>query len=197
MTLPRLLVLTDRRQCAAPLQDVLAAAIDCGATAVVLREKDLSRPDRARLAARLTPLLGSVDGTLIIAGTDGLGIRPDAVHLSAADGCPAARPTVVGRSCHTPAEVSRAAAEGCDYVTVSPVFTSASKPGYGPALGIDALRGVCRAAPMPTYALGGVDPESAAACREAGAYGVAAMGPIMRDPTIVAAYLAALPEEDA
>ncbi|PZA20289.1 thiamine phosphate synthase, partial [Modestobacter versicolor] len=41
-------------------------------------------------------------------------------------------------------------------------------------------------------ALGGVAPDDVAACRAAGAYGVAVMGPVMRDPALVAAYLDAL-----
>jgi thiamine-phosphate pyrophosphorylase len=89
---------------------------------------------------------------------------------------------VVGRSCHSAAELAAAAAEGCDYATLSPIFPSASKPGYGPALGVDALRD----APLPVYALGGVDPTNARTCVEAGAVGVAVMGYVMRaaDPAL-------------
>jgi thiamine-phosphate pyrophosphorylase len=42
------------------------------------------------------------------------------------------------------------------------------------------------------YALGGVTPDRVAACRSAGAYGVAAMGSAMREPRIVADFLSAL-----
>ena len=55
------------------------------------------------------------------------------------------------------AAAAAAAGEGCDYATLSPIFVSASKPGYGPALGVGALRD----APLPVYALGGVDPSNA------------------------------------
>ena len=44
------------------------------------------------------------------------------------------------------------------------------------------------------YALGGVSVADVAGCVNAGARGVAVMGAIMRDPGIVAAYLAALAE---
>ena len=90
-------------------------------------------------------------------------------------------------------EVNASSAQGCDYVTVSPVFATASKPGYGPALGLDKLATLCLSAP-PVYALGGVSVAGAAGCVDAGARGVAVMGAIMREPNIVAAYLAALPE---
>ncbi|MDQ3664458.1 MAG: thiamine phosphate synthase [Actinomycetota bacterium] len=183
MRLPPLLVLTDRSQCVAPLRDTVATAVDRGARAVVLREKDLPAADRAGLAAELGALLEPVGGVLVLAGT-----RGDAVHLSAQDAFPEPRPSLVGRSCHSEEEVARARGEGCDYVTVSPVFPTSSKPGYGPVLGLDGLALLTGLGP-PVYALGGIQPSDARACIEAGARGVAVMGPIMREPEIVAAYL--------
>lgn len=185
--LPRLLVLTDRTQCAGPLPVAVAAAVEAGARALVLREKDLPADQRAALAAELSGLLAPVGGTLVMAGGGGA----DAVHLAARDPLPAPRPGLVGRSCHDGAEVASAAAEGCDYVTVSPVFPSPSKPGYGPPLGRQGLAALVRTSP-PAYALGGVRPADVAACRAAGAYGVAVMGGVMRDPGSVAVYLSAL-----
>ena len=82
----------------------------------------------------------------------------------------------MGRSCHDLAELQAAADEGCDYATLSPVFPTASKLRYGPALGVDALH----RPPLPVYALGGVTDGNAADCRAAGAAGVAVMGAVMR-----------------
>src|SRR5439155_83790 len=47
------LVLTDRRQAARPLTEVVSAAVDGGARSVVLREKDLPRSSRLALAPAL------------------------------------------------------------------------------------------------------------------------------------------------
>ena len=187
--LPRLLVLTDRTQCARPLVETVAAAVDAGARAVVLREKDLPGPERDRLAAELDAVLAPVGGLLVRAGAGG----GPAVHLAAADVLPSPRPALVGRSCHSAAELDRAHAEGCDWVMLSPFAATPSKPGYGPALGPAGLAALLtgRATP-PVYALGGVQPGDVAACRAAGAYGVAVMGPVMRDPGLVPGYLAAL-----
>jgi thiamine-phosphate pyrophosphorylase len=192
VNLPRLLVLTDRSQATVPLRDAVAAAVDGGARAVVLREKDLPDDERDRLADRLRALLDPVGGVLIRAGAGG----GTAVHLAAADPLPGARPALLGRSCHSPEELARARAEGCDYVMLSPVFPTASKPGYGPALGLAGLAALTPTAP-PTYALGGVRPADVAGCLAAGAHGVAVMGAVMRAPGTVAAYLAALAEGGA
>ena len=165
-----MLILSDRRRTGGrSLPDALR-----GAPAVVLREKDLPRAQRVALAAELR---GWVDVLLVasdvFAGADG-------THLAAADPFPARRPPIVGRSCHDHADLRRAAAEGCDYATLSPIFPTSSKPGYGPALGVRSLAG----SPLSVYALGGVTPLNAAACRHAGAAGVAVMGTAMSTPDL-------------
>jgi thiamine-phosphate diphosphorylase len=178
-------VLTDRRSCRTGLVDVVRAAVDGGARHVVLREKDLSRDERAALADALRSVLAPVGGRLVVAGPDPLG--GDAVHLGAAGPYPPpARLALVGRSCHDAAELGRVSTE--DYAFVSPVFPTPSKPGYGPALTPAGLAELVRRSPVPVVALGGVQtPEDAAACVVAGAAGVAVMGAVMRatDPASV------------
>ncbi len=183
MTPTGVVVLTDRRLARCPLVDVVAAAVAGGAAWVVLRERDLPRAERQALADRLRAVVG--DG-LIVAGTDPLG--GDAVHLPAA--APPVTARLVGRSCHDAAEV--AALDGEHYVFLSPVYPTATKPGYGPALmpaGAAALR-----PPVPWLGLGGIDsPQRAAECAAAGAAGVAVLGAVMRadDPGAVVRGLAA------
>lgn len=174
-SLPRLLVLTDRAQ-AAPrlLVDVIRGAAVGGARAVVLREKDLAPGERAELAATLRPAV-----EMLVVASDA-SIPADGVHLASNDAMPDPRPLLVGRSCHDADEIVQAAAQGCDYVTVSPVFASASKPGYGPWLGVEGLRRLAAGTDLPVYALGGITPRRARQCVDAGAYGVAVMGEVMR-----------------
>ncbi len=179
--LPPLLVLTDRSQTGGrPLLDVVRATVAGGARAVLLREKDLPGPERARLVAALRTALAGVDGVVLAASDAHL--DADGVHLAAGDPFPAPRPPIVGRSCHGADELREAAREGCTYATLSPIYASGSKPGYGPALGPAALA----AAPLPVFALGGVTPDNAPGCVAAGAAGVAVMGTVMRadDPAV-------------
>jgi thiamine-phosphate diphosphorylase len=181
-----LLLLTDRRQAGRSLVDVVAAAVEGGARHVVLREKDLPRDERLALAAALRAVLGPAGGQLIVAGPDPLG--GDAVHLAAADAPISAR--LVGRSCHRAADLRQLSQ--VDYVTLSPVFASPSKPGYGPPLGADGLARLCARTTIPVFALGGVtSPDKAVACVAAGARGVAVMGAVMRatDPAATVAAL--------
>ena len=170
-----LMVLTDRTQCHRPLVDVVTAAVDGGARTVVLREKDLPLAERAALAEELRAALDRVDGTLVLAGNN---LPAGALHLSSTDDVPQPRPALLGRSCHDRASVDRAGAEGCDWVTVSPVRLTASKPGYGPALGTAGLAALTGG--PPEYALGGLTAADVRPCLDAGAVGLAVMGAVMR-----------------
>ncbi len=202
MTLLSLLVLTDRHQAAGragasrpataaagrPWErvcEVVAAAIDAGARGVVLREKDLPPSQRAALAAAMAPVVHDAGG-LLLSGGDALS-GCDGVHLPASgwpsSAAPAGRSagSIVGRSCHDAGDLSAAERGGADYVTLSPVFLTASKPGYGPALGTERLAALVARTTVAVYALGGIEtPEQVRSCRQAGAAGVAVMGAVMR-----------------
>lgn len=80
---------------------------------------------------------------------------------------------LIGVSCHSLEEVFQAATEGASYVYLSPIFPSSSKPGYGPALGLNALSAAARAVSIPVLALGGITTQNEAACWDAGAAGIA------------------------
>ena len=188
------MVVTDRHQVAQGargLVDVVRAALDGGATRVLLRDKDLARPERARLADELRAATAAAGAALLVAGDVDLAraVGADGVHLAARDPWPELRrPLGVGRSCHDHGELVQARAHDADWATYSPVFASSSKPGYGPALGLAGLAAGCRAAPgLSVLALGGIGPGRARACLEAGAAGVAVMGAVMRadDPSTV------------
>jgi thiamine-phosphate diphosphorylase len=181
--LPPLVVLTDRRLCAPrSLAAVVEQAVEGGARWVLLREKDLPHDERAALRNGLHRIVIRQGGVLTLSRTAGGRGELAAFgwHLAAADPFPAGRPLLVGRSCHSLEELRAAAGEGCDYAFVSPIFETVSKPGYGPAVGLERLAEWCAAVPIPVYALGGIGEANAARCIEAGAAGVAVMGAVMR-----------------
>ena len=181
-----LVVLTDRRLAVRPLTEVVRAAVDGGARWVVFRDRDLPYAERRALADVFRAMVPP--GQLIVAGPDPLG--GDVVHLDAREQFPrgSLHSVRIGRSCHNAAEVHALSIE--DYVTLSPIFPTDTKPGYGPALapaGAAALR-----APVPWLALGGiVSPDRVRQCATAGAAGIAALGAIMRagDPAQAASDL--------
>ena len=196
---PRLLAITDRRQAAQPLPDLAARLFAGGLRWLSLREKDMdgSRQvalartlvERARPWGAVVTLHGDPDLALA-AGTDGIHL-PDGADVAAARRRlgPGA---LVGQSAHDAEGIRRAAAGGADYVTLSPVFPSPSKPGYGPPVGAEGLRQLVAGASIPVIALGGVESGNIGGCLAAGAGGVAVMGVLMRTPDSLSDLLKAL-----
>jgi thiamine monophosphate synthase len=176
LPLPRLVLVAESSATAGrPLTEIVGEAVAAGVRAVWLRDKRASKHRRRELARFLAKLLQGEGGVLIASPGPGAELA-DMVQLGRADPRPSGR--VVGRSCHSRAELEQAAGEGCSWATLSPIFPSTSKPCYGPPLGTAALHG----SPLPTWALGGVGASNAWACLEAGAAGVVVMGAVLSAP---------------
>ncbi len=183
----RLLVVTDRHQARRPLPDLVAELLDAGIRWVWLRDRDLSGAERRILADSLATAVRRYDGAALTVGADiGLAAETGAagVHLRSEDAVAEARHrlatgALIGVSAHSVDDLRAAARAGADYATLSPIFPSASKPGYGPALGLAALSEAARIG-LPVIALGGVTAGTVRACLDAGAAGVAVMGEAMQ-----------------
>jgi len=183
---PPLLVISDRSQAKRPLIEIAAAAFEGGGRWFSLREKDLPAAERRALLAELVAL-GRRYGATIMAHEDIDAVEAvgaAGVHLPSGSDPAAARRRLpqglIGASAHSSAEAAALLGAGADYVTLSPIFLTDSKPGYGPAIGLDTLAAAARTAPGPIIALAGIGSDNAAACIAAGARGVAVMGEVMR-----------------
>jgi len=165
-----------------------AQAVRCGVDYIQLREKDLCAHDLEILARKIVQLTTENNklntGVLINTRTDvALACGASGVHLRSDDISPADARTLwtnsgggtratIGASCHTRAEVARAAEEGADLAVFGPVFEK-YKPGRSTRpTGLEILHEACQEK-IPVIALGGVNPENAAACVQAGAAGIA------------------------
>ena len=192
LPVPPLLVISDRRQTRLPLDQVAKGVFAGGGRWFSLREKDLPPAERRALLGRLVAL-GRHFGAVVTVHEDidaAAATDADGVHLPSAGNVAAARSRLphglIGASAHSADEASALLRAGADYVTVSPVFVTASKPGYGPALGLDGLGRIVAETAGPIIALGGIDNGNAAACLATGARGIAVMGEVMRseDPRV-------------
>jgi thiamine-phosphate pyrophosphorylase len=172
----------------------IAEATRCGVDLVQLREKDLPirelenlacsavrvvrensrlRTEKQEASTRL--LVNSRVDVAIASGADG-------VHLRSNDISPSdvqeiwltgrqRTHALVSVSCHSAAEVARAAFEGADFALFAPVFEKKDVT-HSSAAGLDALREASQQK-IPVLALGGVTVENARACLDAGAAGIA------------------------
>jgi thiamine-phosphate pyrophosphorylase len=181
-----LLIVTDRHQARRPLEDVVRDVVAAGARWVWFRDRDLEHAERRRMALRLADIVHGADGRLSIGGDVELAADTGtgAVHVRDLASIPHARRmlgsrALVGLSAHSVADVAHAKTAGADYVTLSPIHETSSKPGYGPALGTEAIAQAARIG-IAVVALGGITADNAAAARRAGAAAVAVMGGVMR-----------------
>jgi thiamine-phosphate pyrophosphorylase len=201
LPVPPLLVISDRSQARRPLIEIAAAAFAGGCRWFSLREKDLPAAERGALLAELVAI-GRRYGATIMAHEDIEAVEATGaagVHLPGGSDPALARRRLpeglIGVSAHSAAEATALLRAGADYVTLSPIFLTDSKPGYGPALGLDALAAAAAIAPGPVIALAGITSDNAVQCLAAGASGIAVMGEIMRaaDPeAAVRRFLAAI-----
>ena len=178
---PPLLVITDRSQAWVPLEEIALAAFLGGCRWLNVREKDLPAGERLELVRRIAALGATYDAVVGVHDDVTAALTLDcALHLPAGARVESGG-VLIGRSAHAGDDLSAEAVAGLDYVTLSPVFASGSKPDYGPALGLDGLAAAAGRAAVPVIALGGIDgPDAAQACLAAGAAGVAVMGGMMR-----------------
>jgi thiamine-phosphate pyrophosphorylase len=181
----RLVIVTDRRQARdLPAQlDAMLAAIPPHGAIVQVREKDLGGAallaitqevvDVARDRARV--LVNDRLDVALAAGADGVHLPENGMPIADARALGA---RIVGCSRHSPAAARAALAAGADLVLLGPIYATPSKAAYGAPLGVGALAGGAR-----VYAIGGIETaEQAAACRAAGADGVAAIRALWTAP---------------
>jgi thiamine-phosphate pyrophosphorylase len=157
---------------------LLDAALRGGVDVVQLRDKELGDEE---LVAAAAPFRRACDahGALFV-----LNDRPELVAACAADGVHVgqedasvadARRAVgedrlVGLSTHSVDELARAG--GADYAGVGTIFATPTKPGNA-TVGLELVRAARLAAPVPWFAIGGIDRSNVAEVAAAGAFGVA------------------------
>ena len=181
------------------IKEAAAAGVDY----IQLREKDLSAralENLARAAIQIIKaqletgspqvktklLINSRTDVALAAGADGVHLRSDdispeevrAIQSAAARNSKLeTRNLIVGISCHSVADVRRAAHEGADFAVLAPIFGKQIREKDAlqiQALGLETIQTACEDS-LPIFALGGITLENASACLNAGAKGIAAV----------------------
>lgn len=174
------------------LLDKISEATRAGIDYIQLREKDLPVRDLQSLAREATNIIANLrtenpglkTALLINSRTDvALAVQADGVHLRSDDvsaqevravwkkcgvNTRACEAPVIAVSCHSVAEVFKAAEDAATFTVFAPVF---EKKNAQP-VGLNLLHQACQAK-IPVLALGGVNLDNAHQCLEAGAAGIA------------------------
>lgn len=167
--------------------------MQAGVGAVQVREKDLGGRALFDRVARLVSLCGSEYPCVLVndradvalaAGARGVHLPGTGISVEALRRVVGAE-ALVGRSIHSAEELAHVG--GANYVIFGPIFETPSKRAYGEPQGLEKLREVSRAAPVPVIAIGGITPDRVSEVCTHGASGVAVMGAILdaEDPAAV------------
>ncbi len=91
---------------------------------------------------------------------------------------------IIGVSTHSGEEALKAEREGASFITIGPIYETASKSGYGPPLGPGIIRDGRARVSLPIFALGGIKLRHISEVFDAGASGIAVISSIIaaKDP---------------
>ena len=149
------------------INDRLDIAIAVKADGVHLGQKGFSASDIKQFlksASRITPLIETFRGRH---------------HASLSPQALSGERFLIGVSAHSREEARKAEEEGADFITIGPVFYTASKAGYGRPLGVEIIKSVKEAVKIPVFAIGGIKLDTISEVVAAGADGIAVISAII------------------
>ncbi|OUZ11350.1 thiamine-phosphate diphosphorylase [Aeromicrobium sp. PE09-221] len=181
--------------------DICVTAAQGGLDLIQVRDKRASTSRLVEAAGAIR----SATGVPVIVNDDlEAAARVDGVHVGVSDARPAdARDAlggeaIIGWSVNGIAQLDDVEqVRACDYLAVSPVWATPTKPDHEEPLGLEGVRMISARSSLPVVAIGGIDLERAAEAVAAGADAVAVVSAITRasDPCAAARALGAAVEE--
>lgn len=162
------IAVTNRRLSQRPFLEQIKRVCQLRPEAVILREKDLSETEYAKIAEEVYNITTSYDVRLIIHTyinvAKELGINT--VHMSLhnmreyrkefIDNVNKTNNIKTGCSIHSVEEAVEARNMGASYITAGHVYATDCKKGLAPR-GLDFLKNVCDSVDIPVYAIGGIN----------------------------------------
>jgi thiamine-phosphate pyrophosphorylase len=151
--------------CCGPLDPVEVASeiLEGGCAVMQLRAKNLSDQALVGLgnqlavmcrAAKVPFFVNDRPDIALAVNADGVHLGQDDMELEDAKRIMGSK--AVGISTHTPAQAKRAVDQGADLIGYGPVFPTTTKKTSDSTVGIAGLTSVCRWAPLPVVAIGGI-----------------------------------------
>ncbi len=175
-------------------------AICGGADTIQFRQKEGGTRDMIRAAEETRARCKKAGAAFIVNDRVDVALasHADGVHLGQDDfPIPLARKilgeaAIIGGSAGNLEEARKCLLEGADYIGFGPVYGTSSKEDAGPAVGIDRLKEIVEAIPLPIVAIGGITAENlATVMTRAGAHGIAVISSVccQEDPAAAAECL--------
>lgn len=184
----RLYVVTDQRAAGGrSLVQLVAAALEGGATAIQLREKSLSTLAQVELGRDIRRLTREAGALFIVNDRVdvALAVEADGVHLGQDDlPVETARAilgpaAIIGSSAGNLQELARSLTAGVNYLGVGPMYATATKADAGAAIGSTGLAEIRANTNLPIVGIGGIDADNVEPVIAAGADGAAIVSAVI------------------
>jgi thiamine-phosphate pyrophosphorylase len=179
--------------------EIIQAAVEGGVTLVQLREKEATTREFYEEGLKIRAYLEAKDIPLIINDRIDIALAFDAegVHLGQEDmPIDVARKIlgpkkIIGASVFTLKEAKIAEAMGADYLGLSPIFVTETKPELSQQIGIEGIPPLKEAVQIPVVGIGSMSESNAYEAVKAGLDGVAVVSAICsrEDPRAAAAAI--------
>lgn len=183
LQLPTQMAITPQFKNFSQLSAYLGAFAQFGTQALQIRQKHLTHDQLLDWTHRSLDILRGCGSRLIVNGSFSLekdlprevGIHVTSTELGRLQTSVGERSRLVGCSCHSREELTKAEALGFDYALLSPVASTARYPGKSP-LGWSRFEELAASVSLPVYALGGMKRSDVCIALKRGAAGVAGIG---------------------
>jgi len=185
---PSLYLVTDRSLAKGrPIEFIVEQAVKGGVTMVQLREKNCSTLDFVNLAILLKKLLAPYRIPLVINDRLDITLASDAdgLHIGQQD-MPYAiarkilgKDKIIGLSVENIDQAKEIDKFDVDYIGLSPVFVTGTKPELVNSLGLEGVRKIASFSRHCMVAIGGINATNAAEVLKAGATGIAVVSAIV------------------
>jgi len=166
---------------------VLEQALEGGAPAVQLREKDLSGRELFYLAEKTRKLCldhkaglfvnDRIDVALAV-DADGVQLGNDSIDVAKAREL-LGQNKLIGASTHSFEEATAAEQSGADFILFGPVYFTPSKAIYGAPQGLPALEKIVQNVSVPVYAIGGIKLDNLAEVKTVDVDGIALISAVI------------------
>jgi len=179
--------ITDSRLTGRTVLEDVGSVIHAGVKIIQYREKDLTTREMIDEAGKISRLCRENDVLFIINDRVDIALAVDAdgVHLGNEDmPYEAARrilgnTKIIGLTVHDVGEAIEAERIGADYIGISPIFETTTKPDAGTPAGIDLIKYIKKAVKIPFVAIGGINQDNIKSVLEAGARSIAVISAIV------------------
>lgn len=168
------------------LEEIISESAEGGASAIIIREKDLSYEALLEISRKAKAIIGKraklmINGNYEIAqevGAEGVQFSYEAFMK-----LEEAYKGLKGVSVHSLEEAVKAEEKGADYVIAGHIFATDCKKGL-PGRGLSFLKEICDSLSIPVIAIGGITDSNFSSVLEAGAKGIALMSSVMESDDV-------------